>query len=587
MSLPNSSKRKVFDGRYEILSIVGRGADSVVYHARHISAPNQEVAIKVLVNRDGSSKLTDKLRKEALTLVSCRHKYVVRLDDFHSIKDLCYLSMEFAAQGDLVKYLKTTNGKLSADQTTRFLKQSLEALDFIHATGVVHRDLKPENILVMNEKEIRLADFGLALLPGDAMAIEELRNAVGTFDYLAPEVLDGVQCDAVSDIYSLGISFYESVTGQHPFANIPLARQREAREDRNVKPLKQLAPELPDHICAAIHQMIRFNPEHRFQSAMDALHAIANEDFRGFKGLSEDEYNAPSAAIVETPAEQTVAKTPLEIALSGQTALKVEQPSSSDQSTPANSDAIDPRPAQPTETIDLERIKSIIARESQRKPASSSGATATDNETSAKSTKRAEQRNKPKRATPHPLLMVLGGLWGAFYSLPSFIRPIAVAGLSAVLTIGSLMAWNTLFDSGKRSERGALASTTSTSQIDSSQEPDSHQAEDGQTALSLRKLPEGIYTGSVSGLIPGATVPLAIISQPQEDKMILMLGVEGWLPATATLSTDGETETSPITFRSNGIILRFDQELASREITGNIVDVVTGETGRWKLIGNS
>ena len=97
MALPSNTKRKIFDGRYEVLSIVGRGIDSVVYHARHVSGSNQEVALKVLLNHKNPTLLSERLRKEALTLVSCRHKYVVRLDDFHSVDNLCYLSMEYAS----------------------------------------------------------------------------------------------------------------------------------------------------------------------------------------------------------------------------------------------------------------------------------------------------------------------------------------------------------------------------------------------------------------------------------------------------------------------------------------------------------
>ncbi len=122
MTLPNNSKRKIFDGRYEILSIVGRGAESVVYHARHISGAAQEVALKVLVQKKSTSStagresLSDKLRKEALTLVSCRFKYVVRLDDFHSVDQLCYLSMEFAPLGDLTKFISANGACLSPTQ---------------------------------------------------------------------------------------------------------------------------------------------------------------------------------------------------------------------------------------------------------------------------------------------------------------------------------------------------------------------------------------------------------------------------------------------------------------------------------------
>jgi serine/threonine protein kinase len=94
--------------------------------------------------------------------------------------------MEYAPLGDLRKYAASIGGTINADKAARFLHQALEALDFVHATGVIHRDVKPENILVANDNEIRLADFGLALLPGDDITIDDLKSGVGSFSYLPP-----------------------------------------------------------------------------------------------------------------------------------------------------------------------------------------------------------------------------------------------------------------------------------------------------------------------------------------------------------------------------------------------------------------
>jgi serine/threonine-protein kinase len=187
--------------------------------------------------------------------------------------------MEYAPLGDLLKYTSTTNKRLSNDQAALFLRQALEALDFIHATGVIHRDLKPENILVISDKEIRLADFGLALLPGDEVSIDELRTAVGTFDYLAPEVLEGVRYDTQSDLYSLGACFYELATGTHPFRDLPLAKQQDSRKDGAIQPVQELAPTLVPQTAAVISTLMRYSSSDRFQSASDALRALANKDF--------------------------------------------------------------------------------------------------------------------------------------------------------------------------------------------------------------------------------------------------------------------------------------------------------------------
>jgi serine/threonine protein kinase len=288
MSLPNPKKRKIFDGRYEVISIVGRGIDSVVYHARHLSGAQQEVALKVLVNNKPKSSMTERLRKEALTLVSCRHKYVVRLDDFHSVADLCYLSMEYAALGDLRKYITAQGTPLSPELGAEFLRQSLEAMEFIHATGVLHRDIKPDNILIITEKEIRLADFGLALLPGDELDLEELQNGVGSLSYLPPEMLEGQFYDSRSDLYSLGVCFYEAMAGFHPFENAPLSEQQNARLDGNIKPLHEINPLIPRNVSAVVASLMRHSVEQRFQTAMEALRALSNTEFEGISSTSSE-----------------------------------------------------------------------------------------------------------------------------------------------------------------------------------------------------------------------------------------------------------------------------------------------------------
>jgi serine/threonine protein kinase len=605
MSLPNNSKRKVFDGRYEILSIVGRGADSVVYHGRHITGAAQEVAIKVLINRDGSTTLTDKLRREALTLVSCRHRYVVRLDDFHSIQDLCYLSMEFAPHGDLNKYIASQPDKrLSPDQVETFLRQSLEAIDFVHATGVVHRDLKPENILVLNEKEIRIADFGLALLPGDDIQLEELRKAVGSFDYLAPEVLDGIRYDSVSDLYSLGVCFYEAACGRHPFAHAPIAARRDARRDSNITPLSQLNPALPPHLAAVIQSLMLFSATDRFQSASDALRALGDKSFKGLlKETESRDSQVEGVAANSDVAEQNRAT-------QNGAAIVSEGVSAPDKSVAAeesngkkyaasNSDIIDasqgPKQSTPTEKIDLERVKEIIARDSQRRANSDASDRSGSHEDSRKTseylanpmalpTSRTKTSIAKKQSGKIPNSKVrIDGL-GAGSIAPLLGRFVGVALAFALLTIGGLYGYSAVFSSGDKTQMAKQQSDYSNS--DSNQDvvdEDTELSTAGEPAPSLLALPEGVYIGAVAGLFPDNKTPLALISNPERHTLTLLVGADGWAPVTISTSPTGDPETEGPTFRSNGLILRFNQESSSSKITGTVIDVVTGEAGTWQV----
>ncbi|MBN8548592.1 MAG: protein kinase [Deltaproteobacteria bacterium] len=302
-------KRKIFDGRYEILSIVGRGACSVVYHARHAVAPSSEVALKVLLNEKDQKASGEKLRKEALAMVSSRHKYVVRLDDFHSVGELCYLSMEFAPESDLRKYAAKTAGKLNPIQAELFLLQVAEALAFIHRAGIVHRDIKPDNILVVNAKEIRLADFGVAVLPGEKSSLAELQKGVGTMDYMAPEVLEGKMYDLKSDIYALGVTFYELLSGTHPFANAPLVEQLSIRKDGKFPHLRELAPAVPTYLSNVIMQAMSYEPSARFPSTKELAQALLVNRGKPATTPAASTNAAPSPA-VQTPAAATARTSP-------------------------------------------------------------------------------------------------------------------------------------------------------------------------------------------------------------------------------------------------------------------------------------
>jgi len=311
-------KRKVFDKRFEILSVIGRGAGSVVYHARHIDESQEEVALKVILKTPKENSPSALLRKEALALVSSRHKYVIRLDDFHSLGDLCYLTMELAKKGDLRQYLKNKQGKLSPVQTELFLLQAAEALDFIHKAGILHRDIKPENLLVIDDRNIRIADFGIAMLPGEKSSFEELQAGVGTLDYLSPEVLEGKSFDKRADLYALGISFYELLSGKHPFAEGPLAEQLEIRRDGAFTPIAELEPEAPAHLLSAISRLLRFAPEDRFQSATELIQALVSFEVSGLeKSAAQDsasKYSAPkqtSQTVTSEPSSLTQPDTEL------------------------------------------------------------------------------------------------------------------------------------------------------------------------------------------------------------------------------------------------------------------------------------
>lgn len=555
MALPSSSKRKIFDERYEILSIVGRGEDSVVYHARHISGSAQDVALKVLIKRKNESNLSDKLRKEALTLVSCRTKHVVRLDDFHSVDDICYLSMEFAPHGDLTKYSQHKEEGLPSSQIIAFLKQCLEALDFIHATGVIHRDIKPENILVMSESEIRMADFGLALLPGDELDIDDLKKGVGTLPYLPPETLQGIAYDTRSDLYALGLSFVEIITGRNPYSDLPLAEQIEARKNLQKVKTSLESATVPAHVRSLLLKLLAFDPKERFSSAQEALQAIENPSFH-FEASSsntdaDDNSLDSTAEIIGIPQQAS--------------------PQISPTTQIANNDIPDKPAVQSTERIDLDRIKSLIKEKStatSQRNQHLQGSASNTVTTPASAFTPKHIQSIPPHATRK--IAKSKGV-KAQVTLKTFI---ATTGGFALLTVLVLLSAKFLFNGD--THQTPVTHNNSTTANNRSALPE-------QVAPALASLPLGIHSGIVRGLFPQGDIPLAFVSNPKKHSITLIFGVPGWLPTEYSTATPAGSPAQEYVFRSNGLILKFNQQMPSATITGTVTDIVTGTTGSWAI----
>jgi serine/threonine protein kinase len=567
MALP-SKKRKVFDGRYEVLQIVGRGSESVVYHAKHIASPSVEVALKVLLSQKDNRSVSDRLRKEALTLVSCRHRYVVRLDDFHSIEGLCYLALEYAPEGDLRKYQTKLGGKIPFEQAERFLLQCLEGLDFVHATGVIHRDMKPDNILVMNEQEIRIADFGLALLPGDEPSLTELQAGVGSFNYLPPEVLEGIRYDQRSDLYSLGLCFYELVSGTHPFENASLAGQMDARKDEKIADIRAVAPGIPERLAAVIMKLIRFDAKERFDSAAEAERGLRDSgftfdptDFLGGASTGEADFSDYEPAPAFTAPDSDAGAT---------------EPTNIDQ--PEAPPQISERIPQPTEKIDLERIKEIVAREEKRqqeiadrksrresavKDSESSGNAALAIEESLPDSHSTAQAQTTPSSRPireqapqsNPLLT-------------KFIYTVVGTALALVMGLKLLSSFSS-DDSPEESP---------TAQIESGTEQPAVIESTVENEIDFSAIPAGRYSGEIEGVIPGVTSPMVVLSLPSRGQVAVIVGIEGWKPVLASTANK-----SSIVVNSNGVVLRLEGTESGGQFKGTFVNSINQNTGTFKF----
>jgi serine/threonine protein kinase len=595
MSSVASKKKKIFDGRYEVLSIVGRGACSVVYHAKNVSSPSTEVALKVLINQQGGTSSTDRLRKEALAMVSSRHKYVIRLDDFHSVQDLCYLSMEYAKEGDLRKYSSKLGGKLSVQQAHAFFRQTAEALNFVHRVGITHRDIKPDNILVLNDREIRLTDFGVAVLPGEQASLDDLQQGVGTMSYMAPEVLEGKNCDKVSDIYSLGVSFYEILSATHPFENAPLIKQLEVRGDNNFPHISKLVPNIPKQFADVIMRCMRYQPDKRFLSMNDLLKAL-NE----FPDTQEEKAPAQKPAAKKEPeakrtpriatkvsGRKTKAPMPVKKSLPPQD-IEIDEEDEIDKELEDEIDDIlselenagetppkeEKRPlpveqAAPAENLDDEE-EILEIEDDLLEPDHKSEEVIED-----KPNYLSDPREKRRPAADRPRYEKPYNTTSSEPPKPSFLSTLVVAGL--LLYVGNYLLYKItgykIF--GSSSQEYAIEESGSSETVVA-------KATDG--IESFPNLPAGMYQGTIYDVIPGEDAKLVVISLPEQNSLVFIAAIEGWSPSVSALppAKNGAPSKS-IRVTSNGIVLDMQGEVVDGVVEGVYSNALNGIKGKWQL----
>ena len=203
----------------EIIELLGQGGMGAVYKARQKQL-DRLVALKILPPEvSQNAAFAERFMREARSLAKLSHPQIVTVFDFGRTEDgLYYFLMEFVDGTDLRQIIQA--GELTSEQALAIVPQVCEALHYAHKKGIVHRDIKPENILLDKEGEIKIADFGLARLldkPTSAYTLTQAGQRMGTPHYMAPEQIEHPQeVDHRADIYSLGVVFYEMLTGELP-----------------------------------------------------------------------------------------------------------------------------------------------------------------------------------------------------------------------------------------------------------------------------------------------------------------------------------------------------------------------------------
>jgi eukaryotic-like serine/threonine-protein kinase len=251
---------------YRIDSLVARSGMATIFRATD-TRTGRAVAIKLPhIEMESDPILFDRFNREEEIGEKLNHPGVVKVLN-HEERSRRYMVLEWV-EGRLLRQILNEVKVLPQDRAIKITVSLCKALDYIHSQGVVHRDLKPENIMVDGEDRTKLIDFGIAANAGSRrLTFAKLTEAMGTPDYISPEQVKGKRGDARSDIYTLGIMFYEMLTGKVPFTGPnPFVIMNE-RLLNNPIPPREVNPAVTPQLQEIIYRAIERDPKKRYQSA--------------------------------------------------------------------------------------------------------------------------------------------------------------------------------------------------------------------------------------------------------------------------------------------------------------------------------
>jgi len=288
-------------GDYEVVRALGAGGLGQVYEVRHNISQRAEAMKILLPGQISTPELAERFRREIQLLGTLNHPHIAALHNAFYFDGQLIMIMELV-NGDTLR-ARTARMRIPVPEVMQYARQILSALDYAHARGVIHRDIKPSNIMITAENDVKLVDFGIAIrdhTPG----LTAPGFMVGSVNYMSPEQIAGDKATLQSDIYSVGVTLYEILTGSLPVSGANnLEVMRSHLNDRPTPPsqLNRLLPvQLSDVLLKALEKM----PDNRFASAQDFLAALAAVPATGIREVFSVEtmsLTIPSGGSQPTP----------------------------------------------------------------------------------------------------------------------------------------------------------------------------------------------------------------------------------------------------------------------------------------------
>jgi eukaryotic-like serine/threonine-protein kinase len=286
-------------GDYEIVGTLGYGGMGEVYRVRHTISDRIE-AMKLL--RAGPSsgtqaqEMIDRFVREIRLLATLQHPNIATLHTAFRHQEEMVMIMECVEGEDLGRRLPAG---LTLEESLRYTRQVLEALRYAHGRGIVHRDIKPSNIMITPRGEVKLLDFGLALATSLGTPDQRLTTTgalVGSMHYIAPENISGEPHDARSDLYGVGVTLYEMITGRLPIEGSTHIQVIAGHLQHAPIPPNQTNPKIPEALSATVMRALAKNPRDRWQTAEAFLAALDEDGLRTAAGDVSQLRVAPAPA---------------------------------------------------------------------------------------------------------------------------------------------------------------------------------------------------------------------------------------------------------------------------------------------------
>jgi len=257
----------ILDDRYEIEKVLGEGGMAIVYQAKDIIT-EKDVAIKIIREETMKNPLNlTRFEREARAAASLKHQNIVQVSNLGTYEGRPYMVTELVV-GKTLREALSIRGKFSFLEACDIMYQLCSAVYYAHQHGVIHRDIKPQNVFITADGTIKLGDFGIATFQNSAH-ITRSDVVVGSVHYLAPEISEGNPATPQSDIYSLGITFFELITGRVPFDDESAVTVALKHIKDKFPSVRKYNPKTPVVIEKIIYKACAKSPYDRYKSAVD------------------------------------------------------------------------------------------------------------------------------------------------------------------------------------------------------------------------------------------------------------------------------------------------------------------------------